>query len=170
MKWYTRAWQRGDSEADPSPAYRAYVRSIEADLPLHIRDFATTAMRHLGVDDAKVDLAAYDRQKRALRLRLLNGDIPSGYGKLTLDFTDADVVEPALKDARELLGNATTEFLAHEVELLPTGRYEVRFLLYPRGELHVECEDVRAEWAAIADQTRKDFRSDVEGFGDGPLA
>jgi hypothetical protein len=169
MRWYTRAWQRGDSEADPSPAYHAYLRSIEPQLPAHIRDFATTAVRHFGVDDAKVDLAVYDRQARTLRIRLLNGDLSSGYGKLTLDFTGAEVVEPRPNEAREVLGDPATELLVHEVELLPTGRYAVRFLLYPRGELHVECDDVRADWVAIADRTRKDFASEVKGFGDGSL-
>jgi hypothetical protein len=62
------------------------------------------------------------------------------------------------------LADPSTEFLVHEVELVAPDMYEVRFLLYPRGELHVRCHDVRATWEPIADATRTDYRIEVSGF------
>jgi hypothetical protein len=168
MKWYTRAWQRGDDPAvDPSVAYSDYIRGL--DIPDHVRAFAIPERRHLATDDAKVDRAELDGDKATLRLRLLNGDLLTGYGRLQLDFASAVVVEPSIDEASRLLADRSTEFLVHEVELVAPGAYEVRFLLYPRGELHVRCRDVRATWEAIADQTRTDYRSEVVGFSAGAV-
>ena len=162
MKWYTRAWQRGDDEADPSPAYSAYIRQLAPELPPHILAFASSERRHLAVDDANVDRAELDSSAGMFRLQLLNGDLQTGYGVLRLEFEEATVTEPPLDEVEPLLKEPNTEFLAHEVERLGDGRYEVRFLLWPRGELHVRCRDVRNSWESVP--ARSGFRSEVVGF------
>jgi hypothetical protein len=167
VKWFTRAWQRGDEpDVNPGDAYAAYIRAISAQLPPHVGEFALPSRRHFAVDDARVDRAELDRDGRTLRLRLLNGDLPTGYGKLTLDFVAAEIAEPVPAEAGRLLADRSTEFLVHEVELVAPRQYEVRFLLHPRGELHVRCEDVRPTWEPIDDRTRTDYRSEVRGFAD----
>ena len=111
MRWYTRAWQRGDEPAvEPGIAYADYVRSVEAQLPVHVREFALPDRRHLAVDDAKVDRAEFDRDTSTLRLRLLNGDVQTGYGKLVLEFANAAVTKPPLREANELLADRRRSF------------------------------------------------------------
>ena len=169
MHWFTRSWQLGDDPTeDPVSAYKTYLDSVASELPDAVLAFAESRERHLAVDDAKVDQAILDREARRVSLRLLNGDLPTGYGKLRLDFEDADLVTPAPAEAEVLLRDAKTEFLVHEVELRADGRLEVRFLLWPTGELVIRCHRLTTAWTPIKDQTRTAYRRDVVGFGPQP--
>lgn len=168
MRFFTRAWQRGDDpdqdDSEPIAAYSAYLRSVADRLPDHVLAFATPTERHLAVDDAKVDRGELDAAKRQISLRLLNGDLQTGYGKLDLNFKDAQLVDPSLPRAKSFLEDPRTEFLVHEVELMDDGSLEVRFLLWPDGELVLGCRDVQATWTAIEDTSRTDVLRQVIGF------
>ncbi len=168
MRFFTRAWQHGDDRDsaadDPTAAYAAYLRSVAGRLPEHILAFATPTRRHLAVDDAKVDRAEIDAPNRRISLRLLNGDVQTGYGKLDLVFAEARLLEPSPRLAEAILTDPRTEFLVHEVERMTDGSLEVRFLLWPDGELAIGCRDVRATWKAIEDTSRTDVLRQVIGF------
>ena len=170
MKWFTREWQSGEMADEQSgrvaPAYAAYAHSIESRLPDHVLAFAAPTERHLAVDDAKVDRTVLDVDRRQISFRLLTGDLPTGYGMLDLVFVDADLVDPSVDRLRALFEDERTAFLVHEVELVDEdGRLEVRFLLWPDGEIAIRCSDVQAQWAPISDTTRTDARRELVGFG-----
>jgi hypothetical protein len=167
MRWFTREWQSGqltDEEAEArDPAYARYIKSVADRMPPHIFDFAMPTNAHISVDDAKVDRAEIDIAGRSIRLRLLNGDLQEGYGKLNLDFIDAELIEPTVERLRVFLANPRTEFLRQEVE---PGEgvgtpFEVGFLLWPDGQITIRCTDLVISWVAVEDRTRKDYRSDV---------
>jgi hypothetical protein len=161
MKWFTRDWQRG-AGADPVPAYRRYVRSVADRLPAHVLAFAEPSDRHLSVDDAKVDRVQVDAARRRVNVRLLNGDLPSGYGMLDIELIDADLVAPSDDRIAAALEAPRTEFLAHELELQDDGTYEVRFLLWPEGEFAIRCRDLQTSWTPAPD--RSGYRREVVGF------
>jgi hypothetical protein len=168
MRWYTRAWQRGDesdNRPDASDTYNAYLTSIAYRLSPDVLAFAQSAARHLAVDDAKLDRFEVDPKSRRISLRLLNGDLQTGYGKLTLAFLAADLVEPTFDRVKAILADPRTEFVVHEVELTNDGRLEVRFLLWPEGEIVIRCSALTHHFRPIQDQARTDYRREVVCLG-----
>jgi hypothetical protein len=155
MRWFTRAWQRGDTPEsyDPVALYREYLVEIKPVVPQHVFDFAASVRRHLAVDDARLDRFDVDPLGSCARLTVWNGDEPTGYGKLEIDFYDAHVVGATVDEVKARLRHPPTEFLVHEVEVVDGG-IEVRFLLYPDGELHIACRDLRVEWRPIDEGLR----------------
>jgi hypothetical protein len=166
VKWFTREWHNGDlpyAEADSRPrVYAAYIDSISDRLPLPALVLARPRQPHQSVDDALLDRILVDERTRRVSLRLLNGDLQAGYGKLSIEFAEADLVAPSIDRLRTLLAATRTEFIRTEVELIEDRRrLEVRFLLWPEGELVIRCSDLTTEWQAIADDTRADHQNEV---------
>jgi hypothetical protein len=164
MRWFTREWQRGDLADGEDEArragYAAYVDSIAGRVPERVLAFALPRERHMAVDDALLDLLEVDAAGRRVRLRLLNGDLPTGYGILDLEFAGAELVGPAVGELAALFADPRTEFLVHEVWLAGDGSgMEARFLLWPDGELAIAFADLAAGWAPIADTTRSARRN-----------
>ena len=166
MKWFTRQWLDGelpDAEADGRQrAYSAYLDSIADRLPPAVLALARPRHPHASISDALVDRIVVDDGARRISMRLLNGELPAGYGKLDIEFEDAELVEPRVERLRELLAAARTEFVRSEVELIDDGaRLEVRFLLWPEGEMGIRCVALTTDWHPIADDTRTDFGNEV---------
>jgi hypothetical protein len=166
VKWFTREWRDGalsDAEADSRPqTYAAHIESISDRLSPAVLALARPRQPHDSVDDALVDRIVVDERTRRVSLRLLNGDLQAGYGKLSIEFVDADLVAPSIDRLRTLLAATRTEFIRTEVELIGVGRgLEVRFLLWPDGELVIRCSDLTTEWQAVADDTRTGYRKEL---------
>jgi hypothetical protein len=154
MGWFTRAWQRGEppDDHDPIEAYRSYLTDHREQLSDAEFAFAASSDRHLAVGDAKLDRLEVEAANRRIRLRVLNGDLDTGYGYLTLGFEGARLVGRDVPRLQPILEDPDTEFLVHEVELVD-GEREIRFLLWPDGELAIRCRAVTSEWQGIADDT-----------------
>lgn len=166
MRWFTRAWQRGDApdDYDPNATYARHLAELRDEMPAAGYAFAASSKRQFAVDDAKLDRLEIDGATGRILLRLLNGDLQTGYGHLSLDFERARLVGAPLEDLREILEDPKTEFLVHEVELVD-GEAEVRFLLWPDGELAIRCRTVTPDWTSIADDTRTAFAHEVVLLG-----
>lgn len=162
MRWFTRAWQRGDvpDDYDPVADYRRHLVRLRGQVPDAAYAFAASSRRHLAVDDAKLDRLEIDFTTSRIVLRLLNGDLPTGYGKLTLEFERARLIGATIEELRGILEDPKTEFLVHEVERVDE-EIEVRFLLWPEGELTVRCSAVDPRWESIADRSRTAFAHEV---------
>jgi hypothetical protein len=78
----------------------------------------------------------------------------------TLGFEGARLVGRDVPRLQPILEDPDTEFLVHEVELVD-GEREIRFLLWPDGELAIRCRAVTSEWQGIADDTRSAFAHQV---------
>ena len=167
MRWFTRQWQDGelsDDEAEArDPDYRTYIRSVIDRLPEHVRAFAQEMTEHMSVHDGLLDRATIDLVNRRIELVLLNGDLQVGYGKLRLEFLEADLIEPIIDQLQPLLSNPETEFIRQEVELAEgaSASLELRFLLWPEGQIAIACRDIHVSWSAIEDRTRSDHRNEV---------
>lgn len=167
MRWFTREWQNGqltDAEADArGPAYAAYVNSVADRLPPHLLEFALPQGVDMSVHDALVDRAEIYPISRHIRLRLVNGDLQSGYGKLDLDCIDAELLDPDVDRLQALLENPKTEFLSQEVELIEgqPPRFEIRFLLWPEGQIAIRCSDLQPSRTAAGEMARSDHRNQV---------
>lgn len=166
MKWFTRQWLDGelsDAEAKGRQrAYTAYLDTISDRLPAAALDLARPRHPHASISDALVDRIVVDERARRVMIRLLNGELPAGYGKLDIEFEDAELVEPGVERLRQLLAAARTEFVRCEIELIGDGgRLELRFLLWPNGEIAVRCAALTTAWHPIEDDTRTDFANEV---------
>lgn len=166
MKWFTREWLDGqlpDAEADARQrAYAAYIDSISERLPPAVLDLARPRHPHASISDALVDRIIVEDGARRISMRLLNGELQVGYGKLDIEFEDAELVEPGIERLSELLAAARTEFVRSEVEFIGAGeRLEIRFLLWPEGEIAIRSAGITTAWHPIADDTRTDFQNEV---------
>jgi hypothetical protein len=166
VRWFTRQWLEGelpDPEADKRQlAYTAHLDSICDRLPAAVVTLVRPRHPHASISDALVDRIVIDEGARRISMRLLNGELQVGYGKLDIEFQDAELVEPGVDRLRELLAAARTEFVRSEVELSGAGeRLEIRFLLWPQGEIGIQCAGLTTAWHPIADDTRTDYGNEV---------
>jgi hypothetical protein len=111
MRWFTRAWQRGDKsdDYDANAAYATQLSDLREKMPRGGYEFAASSQRHLAVDDAKLDRLEVEGATGRILLRLLNGDRHTGYGHLTLVFEHARLVGTPLEALREILEDPRTD-------------------------------------------------------------
>jgi hypothetical protein len=142
MRWFTRAWHRGDlgDAYDYEGLVRAYWAHIDMLLPTaspSIRELA-----HLNLHDARFEEVIIDVQSRSIKIRLIGGDRQHGYCALALVYRGAVLDGMATSEVKYLVERPRTEILYDEIDTVDSGRYEQRFLIWPEGEFAIRFEDV----------------------------
>jgi len=166
MRWFASEWQSGGLDGAEAARcesdYAAYIASIAGQRPERVLVLALPRHRQLSLDDAKLNAFETDAARRRIRLRVLNGDLQADYGKFQIECECAGHMAPPVAELRAVFTDERTEFLRQEIELVSEGpAFELRFLLWPRGELAIQCEDLQATWSGILDTTCSDRRNEV---------
>ena len=147
MKWMTRCWHGGelseDEEAALDAGYRAHVQAVLAHLPGPLRVFAgePDEWGHVSLHDGRVEWCAFDAA-RSFTLQVFCGDEQLGYRRLVIQYRGRVELFGASESAiAGWFDDAETEVLYDEVDVAEEGRFEHRFLLWPRGEFGVRFGD-----------------------------
>ena len=136
MKYFTRAWTRGDSDEATASASRRYLRrlrSIWCRLPRSVQKLA----RKISIHDGRPRGGFHDSATGILELRLIGGDLQEGYFDLVLRYHAAEVLSPGGHTLFDLMNDTDTEFHYDEVDLRRDSRLEHRILFFPRGEVSI---------------------------------
>ncbi|HYO79410.1 MAG TPA: hypothetical protein VE010_23290 [Thermoanaerobaculia bacterium] len=135
MRFLTPEWRDGeltDEQYERAVAdYEKTLQSVRAALPAEMQQFLESSSLH----DALVRKASLDRD-RTFRLALRSGDLQSGYMDVDLEYRQVEELR-GLPSVEAVLDDANAEIIAHEVDVLPDGSLEHRFLFAPEGEIRI---------------------------------
>ena len=138
MKFFTRAWARGEmanAEAAAVPdVYWRYVATLN--LPTSV-----AALSQVNPHDALVLGVEHQPELLRLTLRLRCGDLQRGYSDITLAFSQVVVDGVTLDTLKHAMRPARVEVLYDEVDRSDE-RFEYRLLLDPVGEVRIRFQQV----------------------------
>ena len=148
MKFFTQAWFSGEmpdeQAAKAEEAYWRYIATL--DLPP-----TSAALAQINPHDAFVLGAVHQPELSRLTLRLRCGDLQRGYSDVTLTFSRVCIDPAAIQTLQCAVRPAAVEVLWGEV-----GRsgecFEYRLLLYPKGEVGIQFQEVEVTERAAADR------------------
>jgi hypothetical protein len=154
MRWLTREWWSGDLVGPEYEAatlhYALNLERIMPSLPLPLRVLA-------GIDlhDALFDDVSVDEDERLVTMRLVAGDVERSYVFLTLTYHSGGFVATDLPEVERLVNGRETEILVQEVDMAFSGRFEHRLLLWPEGELEVQCSNLSLAMTPARERKRR---------------
>ena len=162
MKWMTRAWHNGELSWDEEEAldagYRSHLEAVLPRLPASVRVFAgePDEAGYVSLHDGVVEWWARDGAK-TLTLQIFCGDdLELGYRRLVVQYRGrVEIFGASERELADWLADAETQLLYDEIDVAGDGRFEHRFLLWPRGEFGVRFEDALVVSAAAAWETRE---------------
>ena len=153
MRWFTRQLATGElTDIDEAEAFAEFARHnnmLAKRVPANLRPFIEQNDNHLRVDDARFETVRIDPFHRIVELSVIQGELSYGYGLLTATFSGAELLDLTPAELQTLLATPKLEvwyFEFDEVVEPPAGRFEVRFLLWPRGEFGVRFEQATWTW------------------------
>jgi hypothetical protein len=159
MRWLTEEWARGrvsDLESDRVlSAYGASLRALAESSAGPIAALARADDATLNLCDAVIAEVGIDNPGRTVTLHLVQGDDQIGYRLLVLKAAGATVIAPSPNLAAEWIADARTEIWYWELEqtsALPL--FELRLLLWPRGEAIVAFESIEIQALAREERLR----------------
>lgn len=161
MRWFDDAAYEADDESWEATmgTYYAHARSIAPSLP---PDLARLALEPaLNLHDARFDHVEVDLRGRTVTITVT----VAGGRRLTLRFVEATVVPDNLQKLEYAVGaefrpqhrsqrRGVTEILAQEVDVLPDGRYTLRFRLWPFHQFAVEFADFTLREEPVVERGR----------------
>lgn len=167
MKWFTRDWIRGDPSAgvdtDVIAAYQAHLLSIWPQLPPGIRAFAKPSDGRMSVHDACVEYFTLDPHARSLSMTLVSGNNADGYANLKLELVGVELISPSVAELNVLLSDPTTQFGYEEIDLRSAeSPFELRFILFPRGEIALGCDSLAARFEPLPNSSDRVCRHLVD--------
>lgn len=131
MKWFTRAWHDRQAGTDAFREYESHLRELE--LPAQVQELTRLDLH----DGLFMD---YALEGPDVRLQIHCGDLQSGYREVTLRYIGGRAFGARNQELSGWLSAPETEILFDELDA-DAGRYEHRFLLWPRGEFGIRfCE------------------------------
>jgi hypothetical protein len=137
MKYFTRAWARGESTPEESEetrrAYGSRVESLAGRWPGAVAELATSVNLH----DATIRRVRVDRPAAELRIDLRCGDEQVGYFDAVLRYSGVAIEQTDLATLEDRARDPRTEVLYDEVDVYEDGRLCHRFLFWPEGELEI---------------------------------
>jgi hypothetical protein len=153
MKWLTRQWARGEMPADQAADAELTLRSALEDLnnnaPAPVISLATGDSDELNLSDAHSLALTSNAANQQATLSLGIGNQTAGYRVLDLLFGNARVsADPS--DVSSWLTHES-EVWYWEVERAPAA-YELRLLVWPRGELAITFESLRHQSVRTAER------------------
>lgn len=152
MRWFTRSWASGRvtddaaerAVADAGRALDALIRRA----PARLRPLFSQVDPRLRLDDARIETVEAPEPSSVV-IGLVQGELATGYGLLTLTFLEAVLTGLSLDAVRELAGRSRTEVWYFEFDLhgeRSQATFEVRFLLHPEGEFGIRFRDAHWIW------------------------
>ncbi len=148
MKWFTTEWAGGELSEDEDEArrtdYLSHVQAMLPRLPEALRPFTgePDEMGHVTLHDGRVEWWPLD-EARSFTVQVICGYLQIGYRRLIIQYRgQVEIFGASESDVAGWLNDAETEFRYDEVDVASDGRFEHRFLLWPRGEFGVRFEDV----------------------------
>ena len=136
MKYFTRAWTRGESDKKCARTSMRYVRRLQtiwSRLPRSMQRLA----RRISIHDGRPRGGFYDSVAGLLELRLRCDDRQGGEIDLVLRYHAAEFVLGDGPELADILNDPETEFYYDEVDLRRDSRLEHRVLFFPRGEVAI---------------------------------
>lgn len=170
MKWLTRDWHGSGSKDlteqevnDATEAYKKHSAAMREHLPAKLAVLAgePDAHGHLSLHDARVE--QWSLTPVGLVLRVLTPNHPAGwdrtnpwnYRRCTLTYRgNVELVGATSREAVAWMTDPETQLLYDEIEILPSGQFEHRHLLWPRGEFAVRFDDAEVCSEPVADRPR----------------
>jgi hypothetical protein len=152
MEWLTREWARGEipkKVADAAhAAYYEHLAALAASSERTVSEFAGSQDPRLDLSDGLVDWIEVDRSNRLVRIRLVQGNLQDGYGLLDVVAREAQLEAPDLERLAKLVASPDTEIWYWELDRSSESvdRFELRFLLWPEGEVDVSFTSLDWTW------------------------
>jgi len=148
MKFFTRAWTRGEMTEEQAAAVPgAYWRHVAS---LHLPP-TIAALSELNPHDAFVLGVDHEPEYSRITLRLRCGDLQRGYSDVSLAFSDVTVDLASLDSLRCAVRPARVEVLYDEVDRLGDC-FEYRLLLHAVGEASILFRQVELTEQFVTDR------------------
>ena len=136
MKFFTRGYLSGEFER-VHQAYEEHLQRLLTRFPSEL-----TALSALPLHDGLIERAIVDHESRVVTLVLIGGDLQSGYERLTLEYTAAEVLPESLPELRAASNDSGAELIYDELHEAPGLKFEHRITFSPYREVAICFEKV----------------------------
>jgi hypothetical protein len=137
MRFFTRAWHRGDLSDEETElvrlAHQEHMAALVPTLPLSLRQLASATNLH----DAQIHGITLDKEGARLRIDLIAGDLQRGYFDVAIEYHETEIGRLDTVALRQIATLPDRQVLFDEVDRLETGQYVHRMLFWPYEELEV---------------------------------
>ena len=142
MKYFTSEWRNGDMSDLEVERVRANYRHLQARiaplLPFNAQELSTAVNLH----DGLVVQFALSRKKSEFVIRLICGDLQTGYYDMTLRYIGALTKTMDTAALRAIAADRNSQLLYDEIDIDGNGFIHHNMSFYPKGEIEVVFKDV----------------------------
>jgi hypothetical protein len=140
LKWFTPARLWGPDESDPVDEYRRHLESVKSKLSPGVAELAFQISLH---DARATEWASSDN---SLVLKFLTNDDAGSYERVTLEYSQPRIEDPATGSSEDLdVLAGDVEVLYDEVDVEPDGTFVHNVIFWPTGYLAVRFEDLNVD-------------------------